>query len=100
MIKWMPFNSVVNSKLLVSSIEKEKNKIAKPILSEEQIQNIEDLILESMINKIPLTFEIYKEGFIKELKATVTNIDSVKQKIFLNNSHYLYFREIINILPF
>ena len=27
MIKWMPFNSVINSKYLVSEIEKEKSKI-------------------------------------------------------------------------
>ena len=95
MIKWLPFNSIINGKEVVNSIEKEKEKIIKPTLSEEQIQNIEELILESMINEVPLTFKIYKGGFIKEINGTVINIDSIKEKIFLSDHKYLYFREII-----
>ena len=75
MIKWMPFNSVINSKILINSIEKEKSKIPKPILSEEQIIQIENNILESMINKVPLIFTIYQAGFIKQIKAIVVNIE-------------------------
>jgi len=97
MIKWMPFNSVINGKDLVNSIEKEKNKIVKPTLSDEQIQDIENNILESMINKIPLNFTIYQGGFTKEIKGIVINIDSIKQKIYLDNHQYLYFREIISV---
>lgn len=98
MIKWMPFNSVINGKLLVNSIEKEKSKIDKPILSEEQVEIIENNILESMINKVPLKFVIYQGGYFKEIKGTVINIDSVKKKILLDNHKYLYFKEIINAL--
>ena len=98
MIKWMPFNSVINSKFLVNSIEKEKAKIAKPTLSDEQTHEIENNILESMINKIPLTFKIYQAGFVKEINATVINIDPVMKKIYLDNHKYLYFREIISAI--
>ena len=98
MIKWMPFNSVINGTSVVNSIEKEKSKIPKPILSEEQTMNIENTILESMINEVPLVFKIYKGGFIKEINGIVINIDSIKQKIYLDNHKYLYFREIISVL--
>ena len=97
MIKWLPFNSIINGNLVVNQIEKEKSKINKPTLSEEQITTIENTLLESMINQIPLTFTIYKSGFIKEINATVINIDSIKEKIFLDNHTYLYFKEIINV---
>ena len=93
-IKWLPFNSLINGEEIVSSIEKEKTKINKPILSEEQTLELENNILESMINEIPLTFKIYKNGFINEITATVINIDRVNEKIFLDNHKYLYFREI------
>lgn len=98
MIKWAPFNSVVNSKYIVEAIIIEKSKIRKPILSDEQIAEIEDNILESFINQIPLSFKIYQGGFIKEIKGTVVKIDSVKTRIFLDNHKYLYFREIISAL--
>ena len=99
MIKWMPFNSVINSKILVNSIVKEKSKIRKPTLSEEQIKDIENNILESKINEIPLIFIIYKGGYTYKTKAIVVNIDSVQKKIVLNNHKILYFREIISANP-
>lgn len=98
MIKWMPFNSVVNTKYIVNSIEKEKRKISKPILSEEQIAEIENNILESFINKVPLSFKIYQGGYIFEFIDIVTNIDSAKKIIILNNHKKIYFREIISAL--
>ena len=44
-IKWMPFNSVISSKEVVNSILKEKSKIKMPILSEEQVINIEKTLI-------------------------------------------------------
>ncbi len=98
MIKWAPFNSVINSKYLVYDIEREKSKVVKPVLSEEQLEEIENNVLESFINQTPLLFKIYQAGFIKELKGTVIKIDTTKRKVVLDNYKYLYFREIISAL--
>ena len=98
MIKWMPFNSLINGEEIVSSIEKEKSKINKPILSEEQTLELENEILESMINEVPISFKIYKKGFIKEITGTVINIDKINEKIYLDNHKYLYFKEIIGVI--
>lgn len=96
-IKWAPFNSVINGKFLINNIEKEKSKIPKPLLSEEQIQNIENIIKEAYINKVLVEFIIYQGGFTKKIKSMIINIDSVKQKIFLENHKCIYFCEIINV---
>lgn len=96
-IKWVPFNSVINGKYIVNSIEKEKNKINKPILSEEQIYTYEEMIKESMINIIDLLFNIYSGGYIKEIKGTVLNINSTLNKILLSNNVTIFFCEIVKI---
>ena len=41
-IKWLPFDSLVNSKSVVESILYEKRKVKKPILSLEQTEEIEE----------------------------------------------------------
>jgi hypothetical protein len=97
MIKWAPFNSIINGEYIAKEIEHEKSKINKPILSEEQVNNLEKEIIEAMINKINLNFEIYQSGYVYNIKGTIIKIDSSKGKIYLNNNHYLYFCEIINI---
>lgn len=96
-IKWAPFNSVVNGNYIMNEIIKEKSKIIKPILSEEQINEFENQIKESLINKIPLEFTIYDNGYTKNIKGTVTKIDSSSNKIFLNYNNHIFFCEIMNI---
>ena len=96
-IKWAPFNSVINGKYIINLIEKEKSKINKPILSEEQISTFEEMIKESMINKIELIFDIYSGGYIKKIKGTVLNINPTLNKIILNNNVCIFFCEIVKI---
>ena len=64
---------------------------------EEQINEFENLIKESLINKIPLEFTIYDNGYTKNIKGTVTKIDSSLNKIFLNYNNHIFFCEIMNI---
>ena len=54
MIKWMPFNSLVSNKDVMKSLILEKNKISKPIISEEDSKRIEELVIEAyyMHNKV------------------------------------------------
>ena len=96
-IKWAPFNSVINGSYIMNMIVKEKSRIVKPDLSEEQINEFENLIKESLINKIPLEFTIYDNGYTKNIKGTVTKIDSSLNKIFLNYNNHIFFCEIMNI---
>lgn len=96
-IKWAPFNSVINGNYIMNTVVKEKSRIIKPILSEEQINEFENLIKESLINKIPLEFTIYDNGYTKNIKGTVTKIDSSLNKIFLNYNNHIFFCEIMDI---
>lgn len=96
-IKWVPFNSVINGNYIMNMIVKEKSRIIKPTLSEEQINEFENLIKESLINKMPLDFTIYDNGYTKNIKGTVTKIDSSLNKIFLNYNNYIFFCEIMDI---
>lgn len=96
-VKWAPFNSVINGKYIIKSIENEKNKIDKPILSEEQISTYEKLIFESFINKIELIFNVYKSGYITEIKGNVMKIEKNSNKIILNSNRVLYFCEIVKV---
>ncbi len=98
MIKWLPFNALINGEEVANAIEKEKSKIPKPTLSDEQIGEIENNILESFINKIPLSFKIYQGGYTFQFVDIVVNIDSAKKFIILSNHKKIYFREIISAL--
>ena len=47
MIKWMPFNSVVSNKEILYYLIKEKEKITKPHISEDETNEFEKTIIDA-----------------------------------------------------
>lgn len=97
MIKWQPFNSVINTNQVINSIIKEKQKIEKPILSKEQQTKLEEKIIEAYYEQIPIEIQYYQSGHILTTKGIIKNINNTYKKIFLDNQKILLFQQIIKI---
>lgn len=96
MIKWEPFNAVIPSKAVIKSLTHEKERIRKPNLSEDQIKEIENSILEAFNLDIEVTLSYYQNGYIYKLNSKIKKIDSLSRKIYFNNK-ILYFNQILRI---
>lgn len=96
-IKWAPFSSLIGQKQMIESLINEKNKINKPKLSQEQIEQNEKLLIEAFYEKTKINIEYFKEGFILSTTANITHIDYTFKKIYLNNKKVLLFNQIIKI---
>ncbi len=96
MIKWEPFNSVISSSKMIKDVLKEKEKIKKPILSEEQLLLINNQILEYFQTKEQVQITYYENGYINKITEYIKKIDSVNKKVDLTNG-YIYFNQIIKI---
>lgn len=94
--KWAPFNSVINGKILVNELLKEKTKINKPTLSEDQIEVLNEKIFEAYTNHSKIKLSVFKNMNIIELIGYINNINHIKKCITFNNS-YIYLNQIINI---
>lgn len=98
-IKWAPFNSVINDKLLIKEIINSKEKQLKPTLSEDQIEFLNEKIFEAYTNHIKVNLSIYINQKIIKLIGFVNNINITKKYITFNNNH-IYFNQILNISNF
>lgn len=96
MIKWQPFDSVISSKTLINNIILEKSKVNKPILSEEEIEDIEEKIIEAYYLQNEVVLQVYKNGFFKEFNGKIKKIDGVRKMVYLNNM-MIFFNQIISI---
>ena len=96
MIKWMPFNSVVSNKEILYSLIKEKEKITKPHISEDETNEFEKIIIDAyyMQDKIHITY--YKKGYTYEYYRIIKKIDSSNKLIYLNNFKIL-FNQILGV---
>lgn len=96
-IKWAPFNSLVGQRQMIENLINEKNKIKKPKLSQEQIEQNESLLIEAFYEQIKVKIEYFKDGFILNTIAIIIQIDYTFKKIYLNNKKILLFNQIIKV---
>ncbi len=97
-IKWMPFNSIVEEQKLIEQLVKDKNKITKPNLSQEQIQKNEEKLIEAFYEKIKVTIEYFQAGDLLKITSKILKIDTISQKIYLEKQQILFFKQIIKII--
>ena len=98
-IKWAPFNSVINGDKVLMSESSKKDIIMKPTLSEDQIEYLNDKIFESYTNHLKVNLYIYKDFKIIKLIGFINNINLNKKCITFNSS-YVYFNQILKITSF
>lgn len=96
-IKWAPFNSVTPSKEIINKLIKEKQKINKPILSNEQLENLQHDLLEAYNNEIKTIINYYKNGVIYKEIGVIKILDLSHERIILNNNKIIYFNQILKI---
>ncbi len=95
-IKWQPFNSLFNANVIINDINKEKSKESCPILSEDQLENIEDVIKDAYILKQDVDIKYYYDGNVIERLGKINYLDMQNKNICLNNK-IIYFKQILNI---
>ena len=98
-IKWAPFNSVINGSNILNEINKNRNTINKPILSEDQIELLNEKIFEAYTNHLKVIIYIYKNFNIIKLEGFINSINTIKKTITFNNSR-IYFNQILKISTF
>lgn len=97
-VKWAPFNSVINGNQLLDEINYERNRISKPILSEEQIADLEENIITAYSERSIINLYFYKNGCINIINGQITKLDPANKIITINNKTRIYFNNIIDIL--
>lgn len=83
MIKWQPFLMPEN-KGMYKNVFKEDLKVKKPILDEDQLHVINDVLVESVMNEAEIKLTLWFDGYIEEIKPViVTKIDPYQRKILV-----------------
>ncbi len=97
LVKWQPFSAVIPGKYLVDKVMKDKNKIEMPILSDDQLKEIENKLIRAWELQDTISLLYYKDGKLYRKVGKVKKIDVNKRKIFLSETFFVYFEQIIRI---
>lgn len=97
-IKWAPFNSVINGNELIKEIKKEKSRKEKPVLSEDQLAELEKIIFEVFNNQSVVEIIFFRSNHFYKITGIITKVDTAQKKIIINNKNSYYFSNIIKII--
>lgn len=94
--KWQPFNSCFSSADVLKEISCSKAQKEPPLLSEDQLINIEEKIKDAFFLGTKINIKIFYNGKIIEKSGKVENINFQEKKICLNRVN-IYFKQILEI---
>lgn len=64
MVKWTPFAAMPEQFIGIREMIKEKNKIARPILTSEEKELIENMLLCSLLSEEEILITYYEDGYL------------------------------------
>lgn len=95
MKKWAPFSSLIEQATCLEEMKYQRNKIAKPILTEDQIEKI-NFVLQSYKKGQIVNIKFYNDGYLYIVSTSIKRIDLENRKLILEKGK-LDFSNLIDI---
>ena len=97
MVKWAPFAAVAPGSSMVNEVLAKKNKVKMPVLSDDQIEEINRKISTAFHNKDVIKIRYYRSGKYYEKRGIIEEISINTAKIVLTDGFSVFFSQIIEI---
>jgi len=101
MVKWQGFAAIPEQFAGISQIIKEKTKVERPILTQEEKERIENILLCSLLSEEEILITYYEDGHLLTSYMIVTDIDPLNSAVICTDAFYnkniLKFIDIIDV---
>lgn len=101
MVKWQGFAAIPEQFAGIREIVKEKMKVERPILIQDEKELIENLLLCSLLSEEEILITYFEDGHLLTSYMTVTDIDPLHNAVICTDAFYnkniLKFINIIDV---
>ncbi|PDZ49715.1 3-oxoacyl-ACP synthase [Bacillus sp. AFS094611] len=101
MVKWSPFAALTDQFDGIREIVKEKTKVERPTLTQDEQELIENKLLCSLLSEEEILITYYEDGYLLNSYMTVIDIDPLNSAVICTDAFYnkitLNFIDIIAI---
>lgn len=80
-MKWQSAFFMPEHVKMLKDIEVDANKTSKPQLDEQQLEEIQIVIMESLDYTLPIKISTWENGFTNHMTAIVDNLDMINKEI-------------------
>ncbi|MGS0667657.1 YolD-like family protein [Staphylococcus arlettae] len=82
-VKWQPFASIPEQYEQIAQYIEDQNKIDKPLLSDDQLQQLNETLVFKMFNDPHINVRYFSNGYIKEKEGVIHKVDPYTQTLHL-----------------
>ncbi|MED3025066.1 MULTISPECIES: YolD-like family protein [Bacillus cereus group] len=101
MVKFTAFAAMPEQFAGIREIIKEKNKVTRPILTDDEKELIENMLLCSLLSEEEILITYYEDGYLLSSYMTVVDIDPSNSAVICTDAFYnkikLQFSNIIGV---
>lgn len=84
-IKWAPFDGLAGFNNLYKELKYRLNKTEKPILSEDQLYEMDINLKKALNEKCSIYLSYFQGGYIKQIYGQVTDLDAILKLVYVNH---------------
>ena len=84
MVKWQPFKTMPEQYERLEQYVEDQNKIDKPILSDDQLYELNETLMFKMLNDPEVVISYYEGGYIKNIEGYIRKVDGYEQMLYLD----------------
>lgn len=88
MVKWTPFAAMPEQFAGIREIIKEKTKVERPTLTQDEQELIENMLLCSLLSEEEILITYYEDGHLLTSYMTVVDIDPLNKSIICTDAFY------------
>ncbi|MDD3191248.1 MAG: YolD-like family protein [Bacilli bacterium] len=94
--KWLPFDALEGYQQSLRMMEKEKSKKVKPVLAEDCLDEINELISKAVTEQLELEFEVFHDGELDKIKGKINKVDCTYRYLIVNSAK-INFHDIVRV---
>ncbi|CAC6738240.1 TPA: YolD-like family protein [Staphylococcus aureus] len=83
MKKWLSMATIPEQYERLEQYIQDQNKIEKPLLSEDQIENINDTLASKMIDNTLAKIQYFANGYIKSVQGIIHKVDTLDSVLYI-----------------
>ncbi|WP_312574819.1 YolD-like family protein [Staphylococcus saprophyticus] len=83
MKKWLPMATIPEQYERLEQYIQDQNKIEKPLLSEDQIENINDTLASKVIDNTLAKIQYFANGYIKSVQGIIHKVDTLDSVLYI-----------------
>lgn len=94
MVKWKPFNTLLKYKDILD-IERNRSLIDKPVIMEDRIIKIDNLLKDVNENTL-VKVKYFNKGVLFYITGNIKKVNEIEKYILINNTR-IYYKNLIDI---